>query len=128
MSRPIGWADAGLYATPTDVGLRIAGTVEIAGLEKAKNANRIDYLTRMSHLMFGDIGVPEQDWLGFRPTMPDALPVIGTSPVSDNILLVYGHHHLGLTLGGITGKIISDIVYGAPLDIDISAYAPGRFG
>ena len=128
LSRPIGWADAGLYATPTDVGLRIAGTVEIAGLEKTKNPKRIDYLTRMSHLMFGDIGVPEQDWLGFRPTLPDALPVIGTSPVSDNILLAYGHHHLGLTLGGITGKIISDIACDAPLEIDISAYAPGRFG
>ncbi len=128
LSRPVGWADGGFYATPTDAGLRIAGTVEIAGLEKPKNDSRIDYLTRMSHLMFGDIGVPEQEWIGFRPTMPDSLPVIGTSPACDNILFAYGHQHLGLTLGGITGKIISEIVSGAPLEIDISPYAPDRFG
>lgn len=127
LSRPVGWADAGLYATPTDVGLRFAGTVELAGLKKPANKKRIDYLHRMSHAMLGDLGVPQQDWMGFRPTLPDSLPVIGVSAVSDNILLAYGHHHLGLTLGGITGKIISEIVCGESASIDISAYAPGRF-
>lgn len=127
LSRPVGWADAGFYSTPMDAGLRIAGTVEIAGLDKPKNQRRIDYLTRMSHHMFGDIGKPEQDWIGFRPTLPDALPVIGASPVSSNILFAYGHHHIGLTLGGITGKIISDIACGASPDIDISAFSASRF-
>ena len=127
LNRPVGWAEAGFYATPTSTGLRIAGTVEIAGLQKPKNPHRIDYLKRMSHAMFGNLGQPQQDWIGFRPTTPDALPVIGPSPVSGNILFAYGHQHLGLTLGGITGKIIGDIACGTPTDIAISAYSPNRF-
>jgi D-amino-acid dehydrogenase len=127
VSRPVGWADAGLYATPMSGGLRIAGTVEIAGLQKPKSKRRIAYLTRKSHEMFGDIGTPDEDWLGFRPTMPDALPVIGRSPRSDNILFAFGHQHVGLTLGGITGRIIADLVQDQPPNFDITAFDPKRF-
>ena len=127
LSRPVGWADAGLYAIPMDGGLRIAGTVEIAGLSKPKSSDRIAYLTRKSHEMFGDLGVPDEDWLGFRPTMPDALPVIGRSTISDNIIHAFGHQHIGLTLGGITGRIVADLVEGRAPNFDISPFDPGRF-
>ena len=127
ISRPVGWADGGLYATPMDGGLRIAGTVEIAGLDKPKSPGRIAYLTRKSHEMFGDLGVPDEDWLGFRPTMPDALPVIGPSPTSDRIIHAFGHQHIGLTLGGITGRIVADLAEGRAPNFDISAFDPGRF-
>ncbi len=128
VSRPVGWADGGLYATPMAAGLRIAGTVEIAGLEQPKSPHRLAYLKRKAHQMFGDIGAPDEDWLGFRPTMPDALPVIGRSPHSGRILHAFGHQHVGLTLGGITGRIIADLAEDRAPNFDISMFDPKRFG
>jgi D-amino-acid dehydrogenase len=127
VSRPVGWADAGLYATPMEAGLRIAGTVEIAGLHRPISPSRIAYLKRRAQEMFGDLGQPDEEWIGFRPTLPDALPVIGTSPRSDRILFAFGHQHLGLTLGGITGRIVADLVQDRSANLDISAFDPRRF-
>ena len=70
---------------------------------------------------------PEQDWLGFRPTFPDALPVIGYSLSSDKILYAFGHQHIGLTLSGITGKLIAEMISGETLSHDITAFSPRRF-
>ncbi len=127
VSRPVGWADAGFYATPMDTGLRIAGTVEIAGLDPKPSSNRIQYLTTKANEMFGDIGEPDEEWLGFRPTFPDALPAIGAAPNSKNILHAFGHQHIGLTLGGITGRIIADLAENRKPNFDISAFDPKRF-
>ncbi len=127
ISRPVGWADAGFYAVPMDSGLRVAGTVELAGLTKPKSKGRLDYLARKAHDMFGDIGTPDEDWLGFRPTLPDSLPAIGPSPKSPNILFAFGHQHIGLTLAGITGRIIADMAEGRAPNFDVSPFAPNRF-
>ncbi|MCP5081400.1 MAG: FAD-binding oxidoreductase [Alphaproteobacteria bacterium] len=128
ISRPVGWADAGFYAVPMDPGLRVAGTVELAGLTKPKSKGRLAYLARKAHEMFGDIGTPDEDWLGFRPTFPDALPAIGPSPKSANILYAFGHQHIGLTLAGITGRIIADMAEGRAPNFDVSPFDPKRFG
>lgn len=125
--RPISWPDYGFYVTPMDEGLRFAGTVEIAGLSSSHNKNRINYLTRKSKEMF-DLKIdPDSTWLGFRPTLPDALPVIGPSPESENIFYAFGHQHIGLTLAGITGKIISELIAGETTSIDIANFSPKRF-
>ena len=65
--------------------------------------------------------------MGFRPTFPDSLPVIGPSPASDRIILAYGHQHLGLTLGGITGRIVTDLAEGRSPNLPIGAFSPERF-
>ena len=127
ISRPVGWADAGFYAIPMEAGLRVAGTVELAGLAKPKSPGRIAYLTRKSHEMFGDLGVPDEDWLGFRPTFPDALPAIGPSPQAPNVLFAFGHQHIGLTLAGITGRIIADMAEGRAPNFDVTPFDPKRF-
>lgn len=127
LSRPVGWAKAGFYATPMTQGLRIAGTVELAGLKAAPRQGQFDYLKRMSEHMFGPLGTPTSNWLGFRPTMPDALPVIGPSAESERVLFGFGHQHVGLTLSGITGKIIADIASGKITNRDLSAYSAKRF-
>ena len=127
LGRPVAWAERGFYATPTTAGLRFAGTVEIAALDKPPSPARIEYLTRNAKRMFGLEEDPAQSWLGFRPTFPDALPVIGPSPVSPDILLAFGHHHLGLTLSGITGMLISEIMEGRRPSLDITPYSAGRF-
>lgn len=124
---PVGWAEGGFYATPTSEGLRCAGTVEIASLDRPPTPERVAYLTRNAKRMFRLEEEPTQSWLGFRPTFPDALPVIGPSPASPDILLAFGHQHLGLTLAGVTGMLISELVDGRQPSVDIAPYAPGRF-
>ena len=127
ISRPVSWHFGGFYATPTNQGLRFAGTVEIAGTQKPANPRSIDYLTRKAHEM---VELPEQhdqEWLGFRPTCPDALPVIGYSISSEYILYAFGHHHLGLTLSGITGKLIAELANGEEPSHNIKPFSPRRF-
>ena len=58
--------------------------------------------------------------------MPDALPVLGVSPTSDRIIYAFGHQHLGLTLGGISGRIVADLIEGRNPNIQIEAYRPDR--
>ena len=127
VSRPVGWAEAGLYATPMAHGLRIAGTVEIAAIDADLNTGCTDYLRRKSHEMFGTLGIPDDTWLGHRPTLPDSLPVIGHSPMTDRVIFAFGHQHVGLTLGGITGRIVADLVQDQTPYCDISFFSPKRF-
>jgi len=127
LSRPVGWAEAGFYATPMADGLRIAGTVEINAIDAPFNHKCTDYLQRKSHEMFGDLGMPDCNWLGHRPTMPDSLPVIGSSAKSNKIIYAFGHQHIGLTLGGITGKIVTALAKGEISLVDIQHFSPNRF-
>ena len=126
-NRPVSWHHAGFYATPTNQGLRFAGTVEIAGNHQEKNPRIINYLNRKAHEMFELPDQPDQEWLGFRPTCPDALPVIGYSTTSEYILYAFGHHHLGLTLAGITGKLIAELANGEKPSHNITPFSPRRF-
>ena len=127
LSRPVSWQQAGFYATPMNLGLRFAGTVEIAGLSKEMNPRMINYLNRKAHEMIDLPEEPDQEWLGFRPTCPDALPVIGYSTSSEYILYAFGHHHIGLTLSGITGKLIAELVNGEEPSHNITPFSPRRF-
>ena len=127
VNRPVAWNQAGIYATPMNEGLRFAGTVEIAGNNPKKKQTILDYIARKGGEMFDLPNQPDQQWLGFRPTLPDALPVIGHSSVSNHITFAFGHHHLGLTLAGITGKLISELINSEPLSLDITPYSPNRF-
>ena len=127
VNRPVGWAEAGYYATPMSDGLRVAGTVEINAIDAPFNTNSTAYLQRKSHEMFGDLGTPDDTWLGHRPTMPDSLPVIGHSKASDRVILAFGHQHIGLTLGGITGRVVTDLAQGITPSCDISHFSPQRY-
>jgi D-amino-acid dehydrogenase len=127
LTRPVAWNAGGFYATPMEHGMRFAGTVEIAGYGKAHNPRNIAFLTRKAHEMFDLPTKPDQEWLGFRPTLPDALPVIGYSSGSQQVLFAFGHHHIGLTLAGITGKLIAELVNGEEPSHNIQPFNPGRF-
>ena len=70
---------------------------------------------------------PNKVWLGYRPTLPDSLPVIGKSQNNNNVIYAFGHQHVGWTLGAVTGKIIDSLSKDQVPNIDISAYAPDRF-
>ncbi|MEH6630617.1 MAG: FAD-binding oxidoreductase [Halopseudomonas aestusnigri] len=127
LNRPVGWAEKGFYMTPLDDQIRIAGTVELGGLQEEYTEHLLNYMENTAKEILPGLGGRESSWLGFRPSMPDALPVIGPSPQDKNIILAFGHQHVGLTLGGITGKIVSSIVEGKNAPFDISAYSPQRF-
>ena len=127
IKRIVSWADAGFYAVPRDKGLRLAGTVEIAGLKPQLNQKRLDYIQRRGRQLFDLPDQPTQTWLGYRPTLPDSLPVIGHSPKDRRILLAFGHQHLGLTLAGITGKLIAELAAQKPTTVDLSPFSAQRF-
>lgn len=127
LNRPISWNAKGFYLVPMKQGLRVVGTVEIAGNNPKINPRRIDYLVNNGRKMLDLPEKPDQQWLGFRPTMPDSLPVIGESPQNSDIVYAFGHHHLGLTLAGITGKVVSELIAKEPLSHNIDAFSAARF-
>lgn len=126
VTRPVGWGEAGFYAVPHAKGLRLTGTVEIAALEAPANQRRLAYIARKGAEMLGDLPKPDSEWLGYRPTLPDSLPVIGPSPHTDRVLYAFGHQHIGLTLGGITGRLIADLAEGRQPNIDLAPFAADR--
>ena len=69
----------------------------------------------------------EDEWLGFRPTLPDFLPVIGPSKKYQNIVYAFGHQHLGWTLGAITGKLVAGVLANEKTNLDLSPYNSSRF-
>ena len=127
VNQPIAWVEGGFYTTPMDQGLRLAGTVELAGLNPRLNQSRIDYLTRKAHQIFGNIGPPDDTWLGFRPTFPDSMPVIGPSHRSPRIIFAFGHQHIGLTLGGATGMLVAELVACVQPSVDLAPFSATRF-
>jgi D-amino-acid dehydrogenase len=66
-------------------------------------------------------------WMGHRPSLPDSLPVIGPAPQSSSVLYAFGHGHLGLTGGAVTGQIIADLVAERRPGIDIDPFRIDRF-
>ena len=129
ISRPIICLNRGFAMTPMDQGLRVVGTVELGGLKNPPSKKRIDNLIRCGREFLPQLKTQthEDEWLGFRPTLPDFLPIIGPSLKNKNIVYAFGHHHLGWTLGPITGKIISGIVAEENTNLDLSPYSSSRF-
>ena len=127
ISRPVIFLDRGFGMTPMNQGLRAVGTVELGGLKNSLSKKRIDYLLRCSKELLPQLEKHEDEWLGFRPTLPDFLPIIGPSLKNKNIIYAFGHHHLGWTLGAVTGKIVSGIVAEEKTNLDLSPYSSKRF-
>ncbi len=127
ISRPVIFLDRGFGMTPMNQGLRAVGTVELGGLKNPPSKKRIDYLIRCAKELLPQLKKHDDEWLGFRPTLPDFLPILGPSLKNKNIIYAFGHHHLGWTLGAITGKIISKIVAEEKTNLDLSPYSSKRF-
>jgi D-amino-acid dehydrogenase len=130
---PVMDAEAKFVATPMEEGLRMAGTVEFAGLDAPPDWRRARVLLRHGQAMFP--GLPRamgEDrvamWMGFRPSMPDSLPVIGRTRRYPNAFLAFGHGHVGLIGAPMTGRTIADLVAGRAPAIDIAPFSAARFG
>ena len=129
---PLLEAEGKWFATPMTAGLRLAGTVEFAGLDAAPNWLRanalVDQLPKLlPHLNHRAIGDADR-WMGRRPSLPDSRPVIGRSPRFVNAVLAFGHAHVGLTSAAMTGRLVAQLLTGERQSIDLSPFAPDRFG
>ena len=128
ISRPIVYANRGFGMTPMEQGLRVVGTVEFGGLDNPISKSRIKNLVLNAKDMLDGLPEKEDDqWLGFRPSLPDMLPVIGPSKNYENVFYSFGHHHLGWTLGAISGKIISKMIANENTNLDLKPYSSLRF-
>ena len=127
LSRPVIFQNRGFGITPMEQGLRVVGTVEFGGLDNPLSKSRVKNLINNAKYMMGDLPEHEDEWLGFRPTLPDYLPIIGPSKKYKNVFYCFGHHHLGWTLGPISGKIISGMIAEENTNLDLKPYSSLRF-
>lgn len=129
---PVMPSDGKTATTVTAHGLRIAGQVEIAGLDAAPNWQRAEVLRDLALRSYP--GLPRdlplekvRVWMGHRPSTPDSLPCIGKASGCADVVHAYGHGHIGLASGAMTGRLVADIVGGLVPVIDPAPYDPSRF-
>ncbi len=127
ISRPVVHANRGFGMTPMEQGLRVVGTVEFGGLKNPLSKSRVKNLILNAKDMLDGLPEHKDEWLGFRPSLPDFLPIIGPSKNYKNVFYSFGHHHLGWTLGAISGKIIANIIAKENTNLDLKPYNSIRF-
>ena len=125
-------SDGKMANTMTAHGLRIAGQVEIAGLDAAPNWKRAeilrDYALRTYPALPRTLSPDRVTfWMGHRPSTPDSLPCIGRATGCPDVVHAFGHGHIGLAAGAVSGRLVADIVSGKPPVIDPTPYAAARF-
>jgi glycine/D-amino acid oxidase-like deaminating enzyme len=114
--------------TPMEDGLRVAGTVEIAGLDAPPNEQRAKILVGHAKRMFpGLSGEKARYWMGFRPSTPDSLPILGPLTGRPGLHCVFGHGHFGMTGGPPSGRLVARLITGQAPGIDAAPYAAARF-
>jgi D-amino-acid dehydrogenase len=125
---PLQMKNRGFALSPMEHGLRLAGTVEIAGLEAAPDERRSEILLKHARALFPDLksGEPTM-WMGYRPSLPDSVPAIGEVPKHRSLYIATGHGHTGMIGGGSTGRLLAELVTGTRPCIDPAPYSPARF-
>lgn len=118
----------GFVITPLETGLRIGGAVEFGGLKRPPNYMRSRaMLEKASRFLPGLKTEGGRQWMGYRPSLPDSLPVISRSRNEPNVFYAFGHGHLGLTQAAATGRIIRDLVLDRSPPIDVRPFRARRF-
>ena len=131
LKRPITHGETNIGMVQLNEGLRFGGTVELAGLDAPPDYVRARNIHDLARRTIADLPRDESleitNWMGFRPTLPDYLPVIGPCPDHSNLWYAFGHQHIGLSLAACTGRIISRLVLGVKNEIDMTPYRIDRF-
>ena len=130
---PVADADGKFVATPMELGIRVAGTVELAGIEAPPNWERARVLLKHVKRMFPGLQESYADervstWMGHRPSLPDSLPAIGRSRRSPDVVYAFGHGHVGMAAAPMTGKLVAELLSGKPPSVDLAPFSPTRFG
>ena len=129
VGRPIMFEGEGFVTTPLDTGDRVGGAVEFAGLEAAPDHRRSDAMIGRlrRYLPHLDPDLPTRRWMGFRPSIPDSLPVIGPSGRNENVIYAFGHGHHGLTQAAVTARMVADLIGRRRSAVDAAPFSARRF-
>lgn len=115
-------------ATPMEGRLRVGGIVEFGGLKAGPSKAPFELLQRQIREIFPSLKWEEMtSWMGHRPAPTDSIPIIGEITGNKNVYAGFGHHHVGLTGGAKTGRIISQLIAGKKPNFDLEQYSPNRF-
>ena len=127
IARPVVCGDDYFALSPMEGGLRLVSGVEFAGLTAPPDYRRVEGLLGRAKRMLPSLKTDIQSrWLGFRPSHPDSLPVIGPTPQRPAVICAFGHGHLGMSHGPPTGRIVADLVAGRDPGLDMAPYAADR--
>ena len=123
------FAEHGFVVSMINEGIRVGGAVEFAGLIRPPNFNRADTLLKKTKKILPGLAnsFSHDKWMGFRPSLPDSLPVIDYSTKSRKVIYAFGHGHLGLTQAAGTAELVRDLIIGKRPEINISAFSVKRF-
>ena len=128
LKRALVSADRSVSLAHMHEGIRATGVAEFAAPDAPADMRIADRVMRHAMaLVPGLRGEPVSRWMGPRPSHPDSKPVIGRSPHHRNVFFAFGHDHLGLTMAGITGKLVAELATGQPTTVDLAPFRPDRF-
>ncbi|QOR37688.1 FAD-binding oxidoreductase [Billgrantia diversa] len=129
LRQPVGSAERRCVMTPMSCGLRVVGFTELGGLSLAPIKRRYASLRRHTGRLLADTARLETstEWMGFRPTLPDSLPVIDTHPDYPTVHFAFGHQHLGLTQAAITAELVTALMMSERPPLDLEPYRVTRF-
>ncbi|HET8596152.1 MAG TPA: FAD-dependent oxidoreductase [Castellaniella sp.] len=128
LRQQVTFGDHGFVVSPLSCGIRVGGAVELGGLDRPPDYRRAQVMLDKAKAFFPDLDTRGgTQWMGFRPSLPDSLPIIAPSPRHPAVLYAFGHGHLGLTQSAATGRLIRDLVTGQPPAIDPRPYRVDRF-
>lgn len=128
LNRPVQDMDGGFLLLPMEQGARITTGVELNHRDAPSNYSQLEQVLPRAREAI-DLGGPTEDpiWRGCRPTFPDSRPVIDRAPQHENLWLAFGHQHIGLMTGPITGKLLSQLISGEKTDIDMEPFRASRW-
>jgi D-amino-acid dehydrogenase len=126
---PLLLAEARMAITPMAERLRLAGTLELAGMDFSINRRRVDALVRAARDYLAGLEPLEgvEIWRGLRPCAPDGLPIVGRPVRIRNLVVATGHAMIGMSLGPVTGRLVAQLLSGEPPALDVTALSPQRF-
>lgn len=125
---PVVPSHARFSMTPMANGLRLAGTIEYAGLSVPPDPHRHVLMVRQAGKVLRGLRTERRThWSGYRPSLPDSMPVIARAPAAANAMLSFGHGHIGLTTGPVTGRLVADVAAGRNPTIDLTPFRADRF-
>lgn len=128
LHRQITFADHGFVISPLTCGIRVGGAVELAGLKRAPDYRRSQaMLDKAKAFLPGLRTEGGQQWMGFRPSLPDSLPIISPASRHPAFIYAFGHGHLGLTQSAATARLVCDLATGRAPVIDLHPYRATRF-
>lgn len=128
LRRQLTFGGHGFVVTPLSAGIRVGGAVELGGLTRKPDFRRSETMLAKAKQFLPALKTEGgKQWMGFRPSLPDTLPVIGRSPHTPNLVYAFGHGHLGLTQSAATGRLVRDMLLDRPPALSLHPFRPDRF-